>query len=151
MKKQIGIQPSQKFTDEELIEEYNKGFSDRVIGRRLGVSKTSIQYRRYKLGLVSKIKKGVSRVSILSKNQLKKTHERLVKLHHSYDLKSPNNLENHRRSTANWKKRNPKRCLESGRKSDRKRATDPKRINYRKIYNKKYYLENPDKFNKKSR
>ncbi len=43
-----------KFTDAQLIEEYNKGLSDGEISRLFDCSKSCVQMRRYKLGLPSK-------------------------------------------------------------------------------------------------
>jgi len=48
-----GMKNIQMFTDEELLEEYNKGLNDGEISRRFNVHDSQIARRRYKLGLVA--------------------------------------------------------------------------------------------------
>ena len=43
--------PAKKFSDEEFLLKYNQGLSDCEIARQLGVTRTSIRWRRIKFGL----------------------------------------------------------------------------------------------------
>ena len=49
----MGDSQYKKFTDEELIEVYNQGFSDSLMSKKLGVSQTAVWTRRTKMGLIA--------------------------------------------------------------------------------------------------
>jgi len=49
--------PAKKFSDDQLLELYNEGMTDREISIELGVSQSAVNYRREKLGLPSNYNK----------------------------------------------------------------------------------------------
>ena len=59
---------NRKFTDEELIIEYNQGFTDKIMAKRLNVCQNAVWSRRTKLGLITKNQITSSR--ILNKKEL---------------------------------------------------------------------------------
>ena len=65
-----------KFTDEELMIEYDDRLSDRNIAQRFGVSKTAVQYRRHRLGLISKKKKQMDPMRTLNKKQMEESYKK---------------------------------------------------------------------------
>ena len=138
MKLQKYLQTVQKFSDEDLIKEYNDGLSDREMARRLGVNKTTIQYKRYKLGLITKTKRKIDPTKILNKKGIALALKKIKRWKGEWDKKYP---ETSRRAQVEWKKTNPEKVKEGYKKQGLRRKTIPELIEKRSKYNKKYYQE----------
>ena len=66
-----------KFTDEQLIREYEKGLSDIKIAKKFKCAVSTIQKRRYKLKLIANYKNWEGK--ILNENECNKAHKNILK------------------------------------------------------------------------
>lgn len=148
MKKEEYFKKFRKFTDEELIEEYNEGFSDREIARRLNASKTTVQYRRYRLGLISKRKKHMDMSRVLNKKQQKRSYHKVKERRKKQSKKRP---DLRRDAVARFKKDNPEKVKKNDHKQWLRKKKNPKVIERRKKYMKKYYQKHKEGWNENRR
>ena len=107
----VGTQPSRKFTDEDLIIEYNQGLTDKIMAKRLNVSQTAVWSRRTKLGLITKNQITSSR--ILNKKELLTRYEVSNKRKsdkRDWKIKNrPGFKEEYREKVYKWNRENPEK------------------------------------------